>query len=140
VNNVAHEPKSRNSPSVPANIYASNEQQDDRGREMVLQSSGVPVSPPLKSRLRENKHVRPTTPAPASQNNGRAKSGRPVVFATQKPQPKAKATKVSHTSTSHQYTLQDLLLESQPGGSSVTPSVVFHQHMVMEVRLTSLLR
>ncbi|KAG1809598.1 uncharacterized protein BJ212DRAFT_1302445 [Suillus subaureus] len=58
-------------------------------------------------------------------NQGLAKPTWPVVFAAKRPAFKGKTTKVSQTSISDHYTIQDLLAKSQNGTNSVMPHVHF---------------
>ncbi|KAG1840736.1 hypothetical protein F4604DRAFT_1690675 [Suillus subluteus] len=81
----------------------------------TLQEIPIPISPPLKSRLRQNpRAVVEKTPAGSYLRQGSSKPGRPVVFATQRPVVTAKAKGGVK---------QDLVCESQTGGGNVTPFI-----------------
>ncbi|KAG1835948.1 hypothetical protein F4604DRAFT_1943918 [Suillus subluteus] len=90
----------------------------------TLQEIPIPISPPLKSRLRQNpRAVAEKTPAGSYLRQGSSKPGRPVVFATQRPVVTAKAKGGVKQVRSPKYTIQDLVCESQTGGGNVTPFI-----------------
>jgi hypothetical protein len=84
----------------------------------------IPESLPLKSRLRHNKRAvspKPTT-APSRRQNS-SKPGRPIVYATHKPAVTQNAKVARQQVKLPQYTIEDLVNESQTGGHNVTPCV-----------------
>ncbi|KAG1825326.1 hypothetical protein DFJ58DRAFT_738542 [Suillus subalutaceus] len=89
-------------------------------QEMIIR----PVSPTLKSRLRQNKRaVIPKAPAAPSRREGSSKPGRPVVFATQRTVVTEKGKVGRQQVKSPKYTIQDLVRESQTGGHNVAPFI-----------------
>ncbi|KAG1784506.1 uncharacterized protein HD556DRAFT_1451705 [Suillus plorans] len=110
--------------SFMCDINSSNEHHSSQGRDALSQIPDLPISPPLKSRLRQNNQaLKANTPVAASQRRGASRPARPVVFATQGRLINEKADIACRPSRSQVYTIQDLLHECQPGVESVTPSI-----------------
>ncbi|KAG2045545.1 hypothetical protein BDR06DRAFT_1015538 [Suillus hirtellus] len=112
---------------VSSLICVTNPSENDHepiDHELVQQASVILQSPPLKSRLRDQKKAQLTKSLAGShQNQGLSKPGRPIVFAAKRPAIKRKATDVSPKSTFDNYTIEDLLAESRTGTYSVVSSI-----------------
>ncbi|KAG2108262.1 uncharacterized protein F5147DRAFT_652979 [Suillus discolor] len=92
--------------------------------DRVQKASDPPLSPPLKSRLRDDKQAQLTNSLAGSyQHQGLSKPGRPIVFAAKRPTIKGKATPTSQKSTFNHYTIEDLLAKSQTGKHPVVSSI-----------------
>lgn len=93
------------------------------GNTTTQETQCMPISPKLKSRLRQRKTTCLTTAPAVSKRSKISKRGRPVVFAT-------KRTVLAHISKDPvpsveypTYTMKDLLHESEMGAMHVTPIV-----------------
>ncbi|KAG2352386.1 hypothetical protein BDR07DRAFT_1498424 [Suillus spraguei] len=83
--------------------------------QAVQQKSNMPISPPLKSRLWEQKISSKDIATAAHGKRGRSKAVRPVVFASQGPIPED----FQHET----YTIEGLICESNIGATDVTPLI-----------------
>ncbi|KAG2057312.1 hypothetical protein BDR06DRAFT_1005324 [Suillus hirtellus] len=113
-------------PTLTGDIPVSEEQDKVSDDEDIFQTIDAPLSPPLKSRLREKKKSNPTaTTVKGQQRRAPSKPGQPVVFASQEPLPTAKgrANIMQKHLNKVTYTIDELLHESWTGTNSLTPFI-----------------
>ncbi|KAG2036335.1 hypothetical protein BDR03DRAFT_983108 [Suillus americanus] len=121
---VSHTSSPSHNESIIVDINPLHEWHGRHGRNTALDIGHPPVLPPLKSRLRQSKHVCTTTTPAVTQQRQSSQHGRPVIFAPQRPVPKGKANVACHPVESQTYTIQDLVSESEMCAQSVMPCIV----------------
>ncbi|KAG2063552.1 hypothetical protein BDR04DRAFT_1163562 [Suillus decipiens] len=91
--------------------------------QAVQQRTDMPISPPLKSRLRERKISSKGITTAAHGKRSRSKAVRPVIFATQGPVPEEISNVVQEDFQHETYTIEGLVCESDIGATDVTPLI-----------------
>ncbi|KAG2045371.1 hypothetical protein BDR06DRAFT_978250 [Suillus hirtellus] len=113
-------------PILTGDIHVSQEHDEVSEDEYIAHNTDAPLSPPLKSRLREKKKANPTAITVTGQHKkAPSKPARPVVFASKGPLPMAKgrANITQKRLNKVTYTIDELLCESRTGTNSLTPSI-----------------